>query len=93
MHLQAGIPMHHSAAAPKLTSPAKSRLKLKLKKVSKANGYQIQYSLKINFPKSATKSKKTSKLSLTLKLKSKKTWYVRVRAYRKDSAGKLVYGN
>ena len=59
---------------------------------SKANGvdgYQIQYGLKKNFKKATTKYSKGTKLTAK-KLKSKKTYYVRVRAYKKIN-GKNYY--
>lgn len=67
------------------------QIALKYKKVSGAKGYEISYSTDKNFKKSVTK-KTTAKTSCNLtKLKSGKTYYVRVRAYKKDSAGKKVY--
>ena len=78
------------AAAPTLRSPSKARLKISFKAVSKAKGYQVKYSLKKNF--AGAKTKLLSKRSLSLKLKSRKTYYVRVRAYKIDSAGKKVWG-
>ena len=78
------------AAAPTLKSPAKKKLKVSFKAVPKAKGYQIQYSQKKNFK--GAKSKLTKKRTVTLKVKSGKTWYVRVRAYKLDSAGSKVYG-
>ena len=79
----------------KLVSPV-----LKLKKAKKSftaswntdarvDGYQIQYSLKKNFKKAKTKYSKSNKIKVK-KLKSKKTYYVRVRAYKKIN-GKNVY--
>ncbi len=42
----------------------------------------------------AQKQKTTSKTSLTISgLKKNKTYYVKVRAYKKDSQGKKVYGS
>jgi hypothetical protein len=74
----------------KLTAKKKS-LKIKIKKVSGAKGYQIKYSTKKNFSKSKTKT--TKKLTYKLKgLKSNKKYYVKVRAYVKNSKGKKVYG-
>ena len=62
--------------------------KIKWKKNTKVTGYQIQYSLNKKFKKGKkfnTKKKlvKGGKLSkkLVKKLKSKKTYYVRIRAY------------
>ncbi|MCR5544298.1 MAG: DUF6273 domain-containing protein [Eubacterium sp.] len=70
----------------------KNRLTLKWKKIKDAKGYQVQYALNKKFTKSK-KTKTTTKISYTIKkLKKKKTYYVRVRAYTKDSSGKKVYG-
>ena len=84
----------------KLTMPtvskptaAKKGFTVKWKKVSAATGYQVQYALNSKF----TKSKKTVKITkaTTLskkvtKLKVKKKYYVRVRAYKVVS-GKTYY--
>ena len=70
----------------------KKRINLKWRKVIKANGYQIQYSLDRKFKKSK-KTKNINKISYTIKkLKNKKTYYIRVRAYA-INRGKKVYGN
>ncbi len=66
---------------------------LKWKAVKNASGYEVQYALDKKFQKQK-KSKKVSsgKNSLTLKkLKKKKTYYIRVRAYQKQG-GKYSYG-
>lgn len=81
----------------KLTSvkPAKKKATVKWSKQTKGTtGYQIQYSLKKNFKgaklKTVSSNKKTS---VTLKsLKSKKTYYVRIRTYKKAS-GKTTYSS
>ena len=82
-------------AAPKLSSAKNSKSKsiaLKWKKVSGAKGYEIQYSTKKNFKKNS-KTKTTKKVKYTIKsLKKKKTYYVRVRAYKTDASGNKVYG-
>ena len=58
-------------------------VKVTIKKVAGAEGYQIQYS---------TSKKFTKKTTYTVKnLKNKKTYYVRVRAYKLDANGKKVY--
>lgn len=63
---------------------------LSWKKVSCAKGYQIQYAINKKFKKK--KSKMTSKTSTTIrKLKKKKTYYFRIRAYKLDD-NKKVYG-
>ena len=60
-------------------------------KVSGADGYQIQYSTKSNMKsaKTVTSSKTTTTIS---KLSKGKKYYVRVKAYKKDSTGKKVAG-
>ena len=73
-------------------SKAKKKITVTWKKVSKANGYQVQVSTNKKFKKSKIiLTKTTSKKKITIKkLKSKKTYYVRVRAYAtyKDANGK-----
>ncbi len=85
----------------KVTAPAKVTLKsvknkkgkkviVKWKKVNGADGYQIQYARKKTFK--GKKSVTASKTSYTIKkLKKKKTYYVRVRAYKKNGQ-KKEYG-
>lgn len=64
------------------------------KKVSGAKGYELTYSTHAKFKKSAMKSVRTKSVRYTLKkLKRGKTYYVKVRAYKEDSAGKRVYGS
>ena len=94
------VPASHVEAATKKPAKVKitsvksakaGQLAVKYKKVSKAKGYQI----KIGINKKMTKNKKvakTKKLVKTFKnLKKGKTYYVKVRAYRK-SGKKTVYG-
>lgn len=68
------------------------KLKVTWKKVSGAKGYQVLCATNTKF----TKNKQTltvTKRNATFKnLKKKKTYYVKVRAYKIDSAGKKVYG-
>ncbi len=71
--------------------PAKKKATVKWRKQTKGTtGYQIQYSVKKNFKGAKTKTvSNNKKTSLTLKnLKSKKTYYVRIRTYKKISGGK-----
>lgn len=66
-------------------------LTVKIKRVKDAKGYEILYSTNKNF-KSAKKVT-TASLTKTIKgLKAKNTYFVKVRAYKIDSAGKKVYG-
>lgn len=61
------------------------------KKISGATGYQVAYATKSSMKKQKVKSFKGS--SVTIKgLKKKKTYYFRVRAYKKQS-GKTVYSS
>lgn len=76
-------------------SNKKKNLIVTFKKLSKVNGYQIQVSTNAKFTKKTTKSKtlSSSKTKWTFKkLKSKKKYYVRVRAFKTQN-GKKVYGN
>lgn len=76
----------------KLTAKKKA-ITLKLtKKVNGAQGYQIKYSTNKKLKKAKTKNLKANKKSLTIKkLKSKKKYYFRVRAYTTVNGSK-VYG-
>lgn len=63
------------------------------KKVSGAKGYQILYATNSKFTK-GKKNVSTKLTSKTLtKLKKGTTYYVKVRAYKTDSAGNKVYGS
>lgn len=68
----------------KLRSTSKKKMKLSWKKDSQVTGYQIQYSLKSNFKskKTITIKKKSTKSKTISKLKSGKTYYVRMRSYK-----------
>ena len=67
------------------------KIKVTFKKVSKATGYQITYSTSKKFKKA--KSVTTAKTTHTIKkLKKKKTYYVKVRAYQIVD-GKTYYGS
>lgn len=71
----------------------KNSLRLVLKKVKGAGGYEVQYSLKKSFPKKATVKRNTSSTKLTLKkLKAGKTYYVRVRTFKKVDGKKIYSG-
>ncbi len=67
------------------------KMKITIKQVSNATGYQIKYSTKSSFK--GAKTVKTKKTTYTLKkLTKKKTYYVKVRAYRTVN-GKTYYGS
>ncbi|MCI8635063.1 MAG: hypothetical protein HFJ05_05630 [Eubacterium sp.] len=67
-------------------------MKIKIKKVNTASGFQLRYSTKQNM--SGAKRKDISETSCTIKKLSKgKTYYVQVRMYQKESvSGKKSYG-
>lgn len=76
-----------------LTSPKSKTLKVKWKKISSADGYQIQYASNAKFTKNKKNVtvKKASTTTKTIqKLKKKSRYYVRVRAYKKVN-GKTTY--
>ena len=77
----------------KLTSAKNGKGKkliVKWKKVTGAKGYQFQYAMNKKFKKK--KSVQTKKTKYTIKkLKKKKTYYIRVRAYKMNGK-KKVYG-
>ena len=74
----------------KITQKGKGKVKVIWKKVIGSSGYQVQYSL--NKKMRAAKLKNCKAASLTIKkLKKKKAYYVRVRAYKRVN-GRKVYG-
>lgn len=58
------------------------KIKLKFKKVAGVTGYEIRYSTSKNFDKKVTKNVKVKKAAKTLGKLKKKTYYVKVRAYK-----------
>ena len=86
-----------SVTAPRKVSKVKAKSTKKRtttitwKKVSNASGYEIQYALNKKFSKKAKKKILTKNKATIKKLKRKKMYYVRVRAYRLDGT-KKVYG-
>ena len=77
-------------------SPSRKRLTVKWNRIAAIDGYQLQYSTNKNFKKgSATKTSTITKARTTTRkysgLKSRKKYYVRIRAY-KTISGKRVYG-
>ncbi len=71
-------------------SRKKGRITVKWRRASKADGYQIQYARKRSF--AGKKTMRTYRKSCTLRVKSKKKYYVRVRAYRYGNIKFKVYG-
>lgn len=69
-------------------------MNLKLKNIVGANGYEIVYSSNKKFAPKSTKKALVSGTEKTLtKLRKKTGYYVKVRAYKKDSLGRRVYGS
>lgn len=68
----------------------KYKVKVTWKKVSNSMGYQIQYATNKKFKKAKKKTVKYTFVTLK-KLKKKKTYFIRIRAY-KMADGKKVYG-
>lgn len=64
--------------------------------IKNVTGYEIQYSTSKKFTKKTTKTVtakgKKAKSKTISKLKSKKTYYVRIRAYKNQSQGEKFYG-
>ena len=77
-----------------VSSTKKGQIKFTWGKVKVCDGYQVQYSTSKSFKSAKTvniKSQKTCSYTMK-KLKSKKTYYIRVRAYKVVN-GKKYYGN
>lgn len=79
------------AAIKKINSTSKKAL-LTLNNTSGANGYVIVYSTSQAF-KGAKKVTANKTYTVINNLKSGKKYYFKARAYKKDSAGKKIYGN
>ena len=77
-------------AKPSLKNSSAKAMKVSYKKVKGAAGYEIRYSTKSNM-KSAKKVTTKSTSTTIKKLTKGKKYYVQVRAYKLDSAGKKIY--
>lgn len=75
---------------PTVKNSAKKTMKITFKKVSGAAGYEIRYSTKSSMKGAKVVTTKTTSKTIK-KLTKGKTYYVQVRAYKLDSAGKKVY--
>ncbi len=73
-----------------IKSKKKKQIKVTFGKVNKADGYQICYAANKKFKKAKKVLVKATDKTIK-KLKAKKKYYVRVRAYRKNGSKKL-YG-
>ena len=71
---------------------AKKSMKIAIRKQAGVKGYQIKYSTSKKFATKKTKTVTTSKATVTVKkINVKKTYYVKVRAYKLID-GKVTYG-
>lgn len=75
----------------KITNPT-GKIKINLKKLSSVKGYQIKISSSKNFKSNTITYDIKNKTSLTYANVLKRTYYVKARAYTKDSTGNLCYG-
>lgn len=79
------------AVISKLTNTAGQKLNVSVNTIKGVRGYQFIYAEKSDF--SGYKKVNSAKTSVTLSnLKKNKTYYVKVRGFKKDSAGNYVYG-
>ena len=89
MHTKPSAPARVQVRAKALKG---KKVKVSLKKTAEAKGYEIVYSTNVNFTKKTTKKISTKNLTKTIKkLKKKKTYYIKARAYKLDGKTK-VYG-
>lgn len=81
------------AAVTSVKAKDNGKLQVKYKKVSGAKGYEIVYSTSKSFASSKTKKVTVKSTNKTLSgLKKNTVYYVKVRAYKVDSAGQKIYG-
>lgn len=76
----------------KLTNPA-GKIKINLKKVSNVKDYQVKISTNKNFKSNNITYDIKNKTSFTYTNACKHTYYIKARAYVKDSTGNLCYGS
>lgn len=74
-----------------LKKTGKTTFQASVKRISGAKGYEIRYSTNSKLKNSKKAVFTGNKITLR-KLKNKKTYFIKVRAYKLDSAGKKVYG-
>lgn len=72
-------------------SNSSNKLKVKLKKVSGAKGYEVKISTSKTFAKNVATYELGTKTSFTLTAPAKKTYYVKARAFAYDSTGSKTY--
>ena len=77
----------------KVKAKKKKTVNVSWKKLSGVNGYIVEYSLKRTFKNVKTKKiKKNAKKCTIKKLKSKKKYFFRIKAYKNYGSGKVSYG-
>jgi uncharacterized protein YjdB len=80
------------ATLSKVKNIAKKKMKITWRKQNDISGYQIQYSTNSNLKKAKAKRVYSNYNGLAVgNLKKKKTYYVRVRAYKNEDGG-TIYG-
>lgn len=77
---------------PKLKNVNNRKMKVSFKKVKGARGYEIQYSTNKKFKKSKTITVYYHKNNIINKLKKGKTYYVKVRAFRRNRSFQKEFG-
>ena len=80
------------ASIKKVTNVSGKKMKVTLKKVSGAKGYEFRYASNSKM-KSAKRVTGKSTSRTIGSLKKGKTYYVQARAYKTDSKGKKIYGS
>lgn len=76
----------------KLANSKQRQLTITIKSVKGANGYQIVYGTNSSITKGKKVLTSSSSKKTILKLSKGRTYYVKIRAYQKDSAGGKIYG-
>jgi len=69
---------------------SRKKITITFKKSKKISGYEVQYDTSKKFDDPTTKNVGSQKTNVTIKkLKSKKTYYVRIRSYKTTAEGKI----
>lgn len=81
------------ASAPTLTSLGNGSLRVRIKSVSGAEGYEVAYSTDSSFSTGVKKAATYYTTKTVKNLKPGQSYYVRIRAYKLDSMGRKIYGS
>lgn len=81
----------NAGALRKVSKKTRTSCLVSIVKQDGVSGYEVIYAKKKNFSGAKKKSSKTNSVTLS-SLSKGKVYYVKVRAYKLDSAGKKVYG-